>query len=157
MPSGEELRATMRLYPAGVCVVGAATEMSRIAVTVGSLVSLSLDPPLVGISVGLDNALHELVRDAGTFGVSILRGEQEELAKRFARGMPPIAVWEGVVLRDGKTGAPLLDGALAWIEARVVHEHPAGDHTFFVGEVLAAEEGNPGDALVYREGGYRTV
>ena len=144
----------MRLYPAGVCVVGAATEMSRIAVTMGSLVSLSLDPPLVGISVGVENALHELLRDASTFGVSFLRGDQESVARRFARGMPPIAVWDGVALRESATGAPLLGGALGWLEARVVAEHSVGDHTFFVGEVVASAEGGPGPALVYRLGGY---
>jgi flavin reductase (DIM6/NTAB) family NADH-FMN oxidoreductase RutF len=154
MPSATDLRRVMGLYPSGICVVGAATEMSRIAVTIESLVSLSLDPPLVGISVGVANALHELVRDAGAFGVSILRGDQEELAKRFARGMPPIALWEGVELREGVTGAPLLGGALGWLEARVAAEHPAGDHTFFVGEVVAAEEGKHGPGLVYRLGGY---
>ena len=157
MLSGDDLRATMRLYPAGVCVVGAATEMSRIAVTIGSLVSLSLEPPLVGLSVGLENALHELLRDAGAFGVSILRGHQADLAKRFARGMPPIAVWEGIALRDGVTGAPLLADALGWIEARVVAEHRVGDHTFFVGEVVAADQAEPGPALVYRLGGYLPV
>jgi flavin reductase (DIM6/NTAB) family NADH-FMN oxidoreductase RutF len=155
--SGNELRAAMRVYPAGVCVVGAATEMSRIAVTIGSLVSLSLEPPLIGISVGLENALHELLRDAGAFGVSILRGEDEDLAKRFARGTPPIAAWEGVELRESVTGAPLLAPALGWIEARVVDEHRAGDHTFFVGGVVAAAQGEPGDGLVYRGGGYHAV
>jgi flavin reductase (DIM6/NTAB) family NADH-FMN oxidoreductase RutF len=144
----------MRLYPAGVCVVGAATEMSRIAVTIGSLVSLSLEPPLVGLSVGVDNALHELLRDARAFGVSILRGDQESLARRFARGMPPIALWEGVPLRESATGAPLLAGALGWLEARVIAEHGVGDHTFFVGEVVASDEGDAGPGLVYRLGGY---
>jgi flavin reductase (DIM6/NTAB) family NADH-FMN oxidoreductase RutF len=155
--SGHDLRAAMRRYPAGVCVVGAAAEWSRIAVTIGSLVSLSLEPPLVGISVGLENALHELVRDAGAFGVSILRGEQEELARRFARGMPPIAAWEGVALRESVTGAPLVADALGWIEAHVAAEHRAGDHTFFVGEVVAAEQGEPGRGLVYRDGGYHAI
>ena len=144
----------MRLYPAGVCVVGATTESSRIAVTIGSLVSLSLEPPLVGISVGVENALHELLRDSRAFGVSILRGDQESLARRFARGMPPIAAWDGVALRESATGAPLLAGALAWLEAQVVAEHAVGDHTFFVGEVVASEQGEAGPGLVYRLGGY---
>ena len=52
MPAGDELRSVMRLFPSGVCVVGADAHGDRIAVTIGSLVSLSLDPPLVGISVG---------------------------------------------------------------------------------------------------------
>jgi flavin reductase (DIM6/NTAB) family NADH-FMN oxidoreductase RutF len=147
----------MRLFPAGVCVVGADAHGDRIAATVGSLVSLSLEPPLVGISVGRDLALHELLRSAGAFGVSILRGDQAEVASQFARGAPPIVLWQGVATRDGVTGAPLLADALAWIECRVWAEYDAGDHTLFVGEVVALEEGEPGPGLVYREHGYRSV
>jgi flavin reductase (DIM6/NTAB) family NADH-FMN oxidoreductase RutF len=157
MPSGNELRTLMRLFPAGVCVVGADAHGDRIAATVGSLISLSLEPPLVGISVGRDLALHELLRSAGAFGVSILRGDQADVASQFARGAPPIVLWQGVATRDGVTGAPLLADALAWIECRVWAEYDAGDHTLFVGEVVALEEGEPGPGLVYREHGYRSV
>jgi flavin reductase (DIM6/NTAB) family NADH-FMN oxidoreductase RutF len=133
MPSGDDLRSLMRLFPAGVCVVGADAHGDRIAVTVGSLISLSLEPPLVGISIGRDLALHELVRSAGAFGISILRGDQADVAAQFARGAPPIVLWEGVATRDGVTGAPLLADALAWLECRVWAEYDAGDHTLFVG------------------------
>src|SRR5436190_13237354 len=105
----------MRLFPAGVSVVGADADGDRIAVTMGSLISLSLEPPLVGISVGRDIALHGVLRSAGAFGVSILRGDQEDVAARFARGAPPIVLWHGVETRKGVTGAPLLADALAWI------------------------------------------
>jgi flavin reductase (DIM6/NTAB) family NADH-FMN oxidoreductase RutF len=147
----------MRRYPCGVSVVTAEVEGNRIGVTVGSLVSLSLEPPLVGISVGRDLALHELLRASSAFGASILRGDQAEVAARFARGMPPIALWAGFDTRVGVTGAPLLPDALAWLECRVIAEHGAGDHTFFVGEVVALEEGKPGPALVYREHTYLPV
>jgi len=147
----------MRVFPSGVCVVGADAHGDRIAVTIGSLVSLSLEPPLVGISVGRDLALQEVLRDAGAFGISILRGDQAHLAARFARGMPPIVLWEGVAVRDGVTGAPLLADALAWIECRLWAEYDAGDHTFVVGEVVALEEGEPGPGLVYREHHYVSV
>jgi flavin reductase (DIM6/NTAB) family NADH-FMN oxidoreductase RutF len=144
----------MRLYPSGVSVITADADGDRIGVTAGSLVSLSLDPPLVGISIGRDLALHELLRAAGAFGVSILRGDQAEVAAHFARGVPPIALWSRFDTRIGVTGVPLLSGALAWLECRVVGEHGVGDHTFFVGEVVALEESEPGPALVYREHSY---
>jgi flavin reductase (DIM6/NTAB) family NADH-FMN oxidoreductase RutF len=144
----------MRLYPSGVSVVTADVDGNRIGVTVGSLISLSLEPPLVGISIGRDLALHELLRAAGSFGVSILRGDQGDLAAHFARGVPPIALWTRVEIRAGATGVPLLEDALAWLECRVVAEHTVGDHTFFVGQVVAAEEGEPGPALLYREHSY---
>jgi flavin reductase (DIM6/NTAB) family NADH-FMN oxidoreductase RutF len=157
MPSGGDLRSVMRAFPSGVCVVTVNVHGTRIGVTIGSLVSLSLEPPLVGLSVGRDLALHELLRETGAFAVSILRGDQASLAAHFARGVPPIAMWDGVVTHDGSTGAPLLERALGWLECRIVGEHAAGDHTFFVGEVVAAEPGEPGPGLAYREGRYREV
>ena len=147
----------MRLYPSGVCVVGADADGDRIAVTVGSLVSLSLEPPLVAISIGKSLALHELLRHAPAFGVSFLRGDQEDVAMRFARGMPPIVLWQGIELRESTTGAPLLADALGWLECKVWAEYDAGDHTLFVGEVVAAHEGEEAPALVYRAHGYHAV
>ena len=157
MTSGDELRSLMRVFPSGVCVVSANVEGERVATTIGSLVSLSLDPPLVGISVGRELALHELLRTAGAFGISILRGDQARVAAHFARGVPPLFLWEGMAVKDGVTGAPLLTDALAWVECRVWERYDAGDHSIFVGEVVAAEEGEPGPGLVYREHDYHAV
>jgi len=157
MVGRDELRGTMRNFPSGISVLTTTLEGKRIGVTIGSLVSLSLSPPLVGVSIGRELAVHELLRDAGTFAVSILRGDQAPLAAHFARGVPPIALWEGIGVREGSTGLPLLADALAWLECRIVDEHAVGDHTLFVGEVDAAEEGPSGTALVYREHGYHPV
>jgi flavin reductase (DIM6/NTAB) family NADH-FMN oxidoreductase RutF len=147
----------MRLFPSGVCIVTADADGDRIGVTMGSLVSLSLAPPLVGISVGKSNALHEICRAAGAFGVSLLRGDQADVAAHFALGMPPAMVWDGIAVRNGTTGAPLLQAALGWLECRVWAEHEVGDHTLFVGEVVAAEQGEIGPALAYREHRYVSV
>jgi flavin reductase len=144
----------MRRFAAGIAVATFVSDGERNGLTVGSLVSLSLEPPLVGISIGRDLALHELLRAAGAFGVSILRGDQADLAAHFARGVPPIALWSRAETRLGATGVTLLEGALAWLECRVAAEHPVGDHTFFVGEVVAVEEGEPGQALLYRDHSY---
>jgi flavin reductase len=143
-----ELRELMRRFPSGVAVVTVDLEGERIGLTVSSLVSLSLDPPLVGLAVSRQAALHELLRRAGTFGVSLLGEGHEELATRFSRGVPPIALWTGVAVREGRR-APLLDGALGWLECETRAEHAAGDHTLFVGEVVAAEAGTPGRPLVH--------
>jgi flavin reductase (DIM6/NTAB) family NADH-FMN oxidoreductase RutF len=143
-----ELRALMRRFPSGVAVVTVDLEGERIGLTVGSLVSLSLDPPLVGLAVSRQAALHELLRRAASFGVSLLGEGQEELATRFSRGVPPIALWTGVAVREGRR-APLLDGALGWLECDTRAEHAVGDHTLFVGEVVTAEAGSPGRPLVH--------
>jgi flavin reductase (DIM6/NTAB) family NADH-FMN oxidoreductase RutF len=109
----------MRYWPHGVSVLAVDYEGDRMGVTLSSLVSLSLEPPLVGVSIGKQASLYELLRNAGAFAVSLLGAEQEDLARRFAAGHPPIVHWEGVATREGKV-APLIEGGVGWIEARVV-------------------------------------
>jgi flavin reductase len=152
--TGDELREVMRRFPAPVAVVTTEVEGERFGLTAGSLVSLSLEPPLVGISIGKDSSSHEPIRRAGGWAVSLLSGAQASVAQHFARsGIPPVALWNGVDVRDGSRG-PLLEGALGWLECRTTSEHDAGDHTIFVGEVESVELGTPGLGLVYREGQY---
>jgi flavin reductase (DIM6/NTAB) family NADH-FMN oxidoreductase RutF len=147
----------MRGFPAGVAVVTVDADGTRLGLTVGSVVSLSLDPPLVGVAVSRQAAMHELLREAGGFALSLLAGDQEAVAQHFARGVPPFAHWHGVATREGAAGAPLLDGALGWLECRLEAAQPAGDHTFFVGEVLSVEAGRPGPGLVYAAQEYRSL
>jgi len=154
--SGEELRGLMRFVPHNVAVLAVDHDGNRMGVTISSLVSLSLEPPLVGISIGHQASLYELLRNAGAFSVSLLGDGQEELAQRFAGGRPPIVHWDGVATRPGRF-APLLEGALGWIEARIAAEHATGDHTFFVGEVVSVERGPAASALMYRDRSYHSL
>ena len=140
----------MRRFPAPVAVVTAQIEEERFGLTVGSLVSLSLAPPLVGVSIGKDSSSHEPIRRAGGWAASLLSDAQTAVAQHFARsGIPPVALWDGVDVHDGPRG-PLVVGALGWLACRTVSEHDAGDHTIFVGEVEQAELGARGRGLVYR-------
>ena len=152
---GAEQRALFRRWPAGVSVVVADVEGRRAALTVSSLVSLSLEPPLVGISIAHQASLHELLRGADEWAASILAGDQERLAQHFARSVPPIALWNGIDVRDDDPR--LLAGAAGWLVARTVEEHRTGDHTFFVSEVLSVEEGSAADSLTYVHRSYRAV
>lgn len=152
--TGDELRALMREVPAPVGVVTVSAGGQSAGLTIDSIVSLSLEPPLLGIALGRHAALHELLREAGTFAVSLLASGQEHLAQHFARGVPPIGLWTGIATRDGELGAPLLEGALGWVECRLGSEHPSGDHTFFVGEVVSAKRGPGREALVHLRGKY---
>jgi len=146
--SGEELRELMRRFPAGVAVVSVDLGGERVGLTIGTLIPLSIEPPLVGFAVRREAALHELLRRAPTFGASLLASGQESLAQHFARGVPPIALWEGIAVRQGD-GPPLLLGAIGWLTGRVAAEVPAGEDTFFVGEVLSVEAGARERPLVY--------
>jgi flavin reductase (DIM6/NTAB) family NADH-FMN oxidoreductase RutF len=152
---GAEQRSLFRRWPVGVSVVVAEVDERRHGLTVSSLVSLSLEPPLVGISIAVEASLHELLRDAGSWAASILAGGQERIAKHFARSMPPIALWDGIEVRTDDSR--LLVGAAGWLTARIVDEARAGDHTFFVSEVLTVEEGTAATSLVYLHREYQPL
>jgi flavin reductase (DIM6/NTAB) family NADH-FMN oxidoreductase RutF len=154
--AGEQLRALMRRFPAGVAVVGVELEGERLALTVGTLIPLSLTPPLVGFAIRREAALHELLRRARTFGVSLLAAGQEEIAQHFARGVPPIALWQSVDVRP-EAGPPLLSGAIGWLTGEVRDEVAAGEDTFFIGEVLSVEDGAPARPLVYVDQRYASA
>jgi flavin reductase (DIM6/NTAB) family NADH-FMN oxidoreductase RutF len=147
----------MRGFPTGVAVLTIDLEGKRLGLTVGSALWLSTEPPLAGVAVARAAAMHELLAEAGAFALSLLAGDQEGLAQHFARGVPPIAMWEGIEWRPGVTGAPLLDGSLGWVECLVADRCPAGDHTLFVGEVVSSEHGRSAPALVYVDGVYRVL
>jgi len=146
----------MGRFPAGVAVVTVDLDGERVGLTVASLVSLSLDPPLVGVAVRRDAALHELLRGSDEFAVSMLAEGQESLAQHFARGVPPIAHWHGIATRPGPAG-PLIEGALGWLDCRLAAEHETGDHTLFIGEVESVEAGVLAPPLVHADGGYRAL
>jgi flavin reductase (DIM6/NTAB) family NADH-FMN oxidoreductase RutF len=144
---GAEQRSLFRRWPAGVSVVVADVDGRRAGLTVSTLVSLSLEPRLVGISIALQASLHEVLKDAGEWAVSILGGDQDRLAQHFARGVPPIALWDGISVREDDPR--LLTDAVGWLTARTVDTFRTGDHTFFVGEIEHIEEGSAPTTLVY--------
>jgi flavin reductase (DIM6/NTAB) family NADH-FMN oxidoreductase RutF len=155
--SGPTLREVMRRFPAPVAVVTTRVDDERYGFTAGSVVSLSLEPPLVGVSVGAESSSHEPMRRAGRFAISLLSEHQAEVAQHFARtGIPPVVLWEGTNVRDGEHG-PLVQDALAWLECRTWAEYAAGDHTLFIGEVLSLELGTRGRGLVYRDSTYHSA
>ncbi len=151
---GDDLRALFREVPSPVGVVTVAVAGEAAGLTVDSFVPLSVDPPLVGVALGRHAALHELVREAGAFAISILASEQEHLAQHFARGVPPIAHWTGIETTAGELGAPLIEGALGWVECRLALEREVGDHTLFVGEAVSVRRGPGREALVHLRRAY---
>jgi flavin reductase (DIM6/NTAB) family NADH-FMN oxidoreductase RutF len=154
-PDGDDLRAVFRRVPAGVGVVTVDHDGERLGLTVSAIVSLSLDPPLVGVAVARKAAMHEILRGAGAFAVGFLAAGDEgaRLAAHFARGVPPIAMWHRIALRPGRDGLPpQLATAAGWLDCRTIAEHAAGDHTLFVAEVTAADPGPAERALTWVDG-----
>ena len=154
--AAEDLRALLGRYPSGVCVVTVDAGGQKLGLTVGSLVSLSLEPPLVGFAISRDAALHELLREAGGCTISLLAAGQEWLAQHFARGVPPIAMWHGIGTVEGAVGAPLLVGALGWLECAIEEQVAAGTHTLFVCAVRRVELGEDAPPLVRVRGEYES-
>ena len=122
--------------------------------TASAFCSVSLDPPLVLVSIAHDATLHPVLLEQDDLAVSILTASQEPIARRFAEKLDNR--FEGVGFTRGVTGAPLIDGALATLEGRVVHRYSGGDHTIFVAEVLAASA-TMDEPLVYYRGGYAAL
>ena len=144
----------MRRYPFGVAVATVEVDGNRLGLTVSSLASLALEPPLVGLSIWRQAAFHELLREAGGFAVSLLAGDQLALAQHFSRGVPPIAMWHGLAVRESERG-PLLEGAVGWLECELGGEVEAGDHTLFLGRVERVAPGADTPPLLRLGGDYR--
>ncbi|OLT31504.1 flavin oxidoreductase [Actinomadura sp. CNU-125] len=117
-----------------------------------SFTSVSLDPPLVAFCVAHTSTTWPLLRDAGRLCVNILSEPQLEVCKRLAvRGGDKFA---GIDWTESPGGAPLIDGALAWIECSVEREHVAGDHVIVVARVHDLDGRHDADPLLFYRGGY---
>ena len=149
-----EFRRILGHLPTGVAVVSAADPDTGTArgLTANAVSSVSLDPPLVLACVDRSADTHECIERAGAFAVCILGADDETLARRFA-DYPSERKFEGVAYRSEVTGSPVLDEALAWVDCRVWAAYDGGDHTIFVGEVVAGEAAD-GPPLLYFRGGY---
>jgi flavin reductase (DIM6/NTAB) family NADH-FMN oxidoreductase RutF len=121
-------------------------------ITVNSFSSVSLDPPLVLVSIDLKNAILGHFISTSWFAINVLAEHQEELSRRFSSSSSDHFL--ELEWRAGASGAPLLEGVLAQLECSVVRTFEAGDHTVLIGEVRHAgyREGKP---LLYFDSGYR--
>lgn len=147
-----EFRRILGHWTTGVAIVATRVAGRPWGLTANAFASVSLDPPLVLVCVDLGADTHDGLSESGVFSVSVLAEDQERLARRFAAS--EIAdKFEGVAWREEVTGAPVLEEAVAWLDCRVWARYPAGDHTIFVGEVLAGDAAERPPLLYYR-GGY---
>ena len=147
----------MARLPAGVVVITARVGDEFRGLTASSLVSISLDPPLVLVGLERESATRAAVLETKAFNASLLTRSQEFLADRFAGRAPALDLeWRTFPHRLGTNGIPLLDGCAAWLECRLVQVHQAGDHDICVGEVQAAAIGS-GDPLILWDRSFWTL
>lgn len=140
-------------FPTGVTVITAIQGGVPTGMAVSSFSSVSLDPPLVGFYAAVSSSSWAVIEQADGFCVNILAVDQERVSRQFASsGADKFA---GLCWSAGATGAPQLDGALAWIDCRLHAVHPAGDHVAVLGRVTDLHAGEDADGpLLYYRGGY---
>lgn len=159
-PTDLEYRRTVSWFLTGVSVMTSLTaEGLPHGMTANAVTSVSLEPLLVLVCVGRDTGMADVVQQGRVFALSILAADQRPLSEHFSsddRGLG-LEEFDGIATHAGVTGAPLLDGAVAWLDCEVHDVLPGGDHVLVLGRVVhtAIAEGAD-DALIYTPDGYDT-
>jgi flavin reductase (DIM6/NTAB) family NADH-FMN oxidoreductase RutF len=148
------LRTAMGQYTTGVAIITTRTpEGYHTGLTVNSLTSVSLDPPLVLFCLATRSCLLAAFEQAQYFAINVLAKDQQVLSNRFAR--PSSNTWEGVKYEVGEYGCALLTGVLGTLECARRAAYPGGDHLILVGEVVRfGVTDGAGDPLVFYRGSY---
>jgi flavin reductase len=146
-------------FATGVTVVTTRLGTFDHAMTASAFTSVSLEPVLVLVCVDKEARFRDAVVESGTWAASILSAADRRAAEWFAtKGRPLVGQLDRYPHHPGLTGAPLLDGALAWLECRTRAVYDGGDHDIVLGSVLVAKEGErDASALLYHRGRYGTT
>jgi flavin reductase (DIM6/NTAB) family NADH-FMN oxidoreductase RutF len=133
----ELLRRGMRQWASGVTVVTSMNAGERHGMTVNSFTSISLEPPLVLVSIEQGRRTHEMIVASQVFGITLLCVEQQEISDRFAgRIAENKDRFVGLNTYTLKSGVSFISGGLAGMDCRVMSAIDAGDHTLFIGDVV---------------------
>jgi flavin reductase (DIM6/NTAB) family NADH-FMN oxidoreductase RutF len=147
-----QFRNALGRFASGVTVITTCYQGKVHGMTANAFVSVSLDPPLVLVSVDNRAAMHRLLPETGRYGISVLSEEQETLSNHFAG-----RTVEGLHIRFiDRLGVPVLEDAVAYFVVKVVDAHPAGDHTLFIAHVEHFES-RDGKPLLFYSGKYQQV
>jgi flavin reductase (DIM6/NTAB) family NADH-FMN oxidoreductase RutF len=151
----ELYRRTCARFATGITVVTVLDSNGHPhGMTVNSFSSVSLDPPLVLVSIDLRNAILGHFISSSWFAINILAEHQEEISRVFSS--PAENRFLRVKWEPGMAGTPLLEGVLAHLECSVVRTFEVGDHTVLIGEVRRASH-RRGRPLVYFDSGYKSL
>ena len=154
--SEEEFKRCLGAWPSGVTIVTSRAGEAIHGMTVSDFSGASLSPPLVVVLCNRDSITTGMIADGECFAVNVLAADQEALSNRFASKKLEKVRFEGVDYDTGKTGAPLIRGAIANPDCSLSATHEVGDHLVFVG-LIEEVRTQPGDPLVYWNGGYRAL
>ena len=153
----DQFKYVMRQWISGVTIVTMQTGERRHGLTVSGFLGVSLEPPLVLVSIGDELTSAEVLKDSAAYAVNFLAEDQPDLSDRFAGRLGEVDRFEGLTTHTVATGAPILDECLAWLDCRVVSTQAVGDHTLYIGEVVAAGVNDSGKPLLYWNADYRQI
>ncbi len=148
-------KKALRLLTYGLYVATSRYERGYAGGTINWLSQSSFSPPLIMAGIQRESSLHEAISASRAFAIHIVGQSQKDLATSFFKGAAVNGdTLNGYRFETGVTGAPVLVDPPAWFECRVVEELRRGDHTIFVGEVVAAGIRRDEPPLTLRETGF---
>jgi len=154
--SERDFRDAMGSFTTGICVVTANNAYGQpIGMTVNSFSSVSLEPPLVLICLGVESPRSQAIINAGRFNLSLLSNEQLGVSSHFAAPGEGLA-GEGMVAL-GKNAAPFIPNSAAVVECDMEAQYPGGDHIILLGRVTDVHTDTSKGALLYFRGKYRKL
>lgn len=153
------LRQMMARFATGVTVVAARHGPLLAGMTANAIASVSVDPPLMLASINRRAETHTAVVGSHAFAVSVLADDQRALADCFAQPTTAAKLQRfcDAEWREAETGSPILEGAIAYFDCRLVATHPGGDHSIFVGEIVAAGFEDDAQPLIWYASRYRRL
>lgn len=153
-----DLKQVMRRWPSGVAVLTARGINAAHGMTVNSFTSVSIDPPLVTVTLANDTRTKAILDESGFFVINMLAEGQQELSDVFAGRIPDHENrFAGVKVITGQHGIPMLAEAAAHLECRVVHKYVMENSTLYVAAVMTAEKAPDVPPLVYFNRGYHRI
>lgn len=154
---GHWLRAMMGRFATGVTVVAARQGPLLAGMTANAIASISIDPPLLAAAISRSSETHAAIVGSHSFAVSVLSATQQALAECFAQSTTAAKLQRfcDAPWHEAETGSPVLDGAIAFFDCRITASHPGGDHTIFIGEIVAAGYDEAAEPLLWYGSRYR--
>lgn len=142
--SRDVIGAVLGRVPSGLFILTAADGAGHETGMLASWVQqASFEPPMISVAVNRQRYLHDWLERMPLLALNLLGSSQKKLLGHFARGFEPgRSAFEGLDVSRGRSGLPVLNAALGWLEGRVASRQTAGDHILYLVEVVGAGAGN---------------